>query len=45
MSYDPSIIDEWYEKGCQFFNIGCDREYIYSMSKDIVNKITTLDKK
>ena len=45
VSYDPSIIDEWYEKGCQFFNIGCDREYIYSMSKDIVNKITTLDKK
>jgi len=43
VSYDPSIIDEWYEKGCQFFNIGCDREYIYSMSKDIVNKIRSLD--
>ena len=43
VSYDPSIIDEWCEKGCQFFQIGSDREYIYHMANDIVNKIRTID--
>ena len=42
-SYDLSIIDDWYEKGCQFFSIGCDRDFISSMSKDIVNKIRSLN--
>ena len=43
VSYDLSIIDDWYEKGCQFFSIGCDRDFISSMSKDIVNKIRSLN--
>ena len=43
VSYDLSIIDDWCEKGCQFFSIGCDRDFISSMSKDIVNKIRSLN--